>query len=105
MTEVTSPTVKKSIRARKTAATASVSMDTLSAVPQASNLNETLESFTILLEKINKTKGDFEKLQKETFETKEAWTKEKKQHGQEVLERNSQEELKPPIKIKGRWIS
>lgn len=93
MTEVTIPTIKKTTRTRKVAAVASTSINSTFATPQPSNLNETLEAFTNLLEKINKTKGDFERLQKEMSDTREGWVKEQRQHHQEVMDRNQEKEL------------
>ncbi len=93
MTEVTIPTAKKTTRTRKATAVSSTPLNSSLFTPQSSNLDETLQVFTSLLEKINKTKGDFEKLQKDMSETREAWAKEQKQHNQEVVERNQEEEL------------
>lgn len=93
MTETTIPAVKKTSRTRKATAVTSTSINSSFVTPQPSNLNETLEAFASLLEKINKTKGDFEKLQKEISDTREGWVKEQKQHQQEVMEMTKEEEL------------
>lgn len=51
------------------------------------------DPFTILIQEISKLQTEFEKLQKEISQAKEAWSLEQRNHEQEIADRNHQEEV------------
>lgn len=93
MTIASSAVTKKPTRARKTIQETSSTLITQVSASQSTNLKTIFETFTLLLDKIEKAKDEFESLEKEIEEIKQKWEKEQKRHEQEVLEKRHQEEI------------
>ncbi|MBI2611625.1 hypothetical protein HYW54_02645 [Candidatus Gottesmanbacteria bacterium] len=55
--------------------------------------NTIVTSFSDLLQKLQDAENEFESLQKEIVSTRELWEKEKKDHEQEIIGRNQDEEI------------
>lgn len=81
-------TTRKSTRTKKTEDVTEIA--DITATKQTKILDST---FTDLLNKICQAKSEFEDLQKEIAETKEAWVKEQRNHEIAIVERNQQEEI------------
>ncbi len=97
MPEATSSTVKKTTRRK--AASSLVTPNILSSsaelpvLPKDKNIENIMQVFSDLLNRIKTAQTEFEKLQKEIITVKEAWIKEQKDHELGLNERKQQEEI------------
>jgi chromosome segregation ATPase len=95
MSPIATTTVKKTTRAKKTAATPSVEAIPVAKPVSSSpkNLKAYEDSFADLLRSINTAKEEFMALQKEIDEVRESWNKKQRDHEIAIAERDQQEEI------------
>lgn len=91
MITTTEPTIKKTTRARKTTAVSDQTATDVSL--SAKTLKPLDDAFVKLANVIATAKDEYEALQKQIAEVKEAWDKEQRSHKIQIAEINQQEEL------------
>jgi len=85
--------VKGTTRSKKDVETPSLEETGVSEVSPSLKTTAKADPFATLIKAVSDLQSEFERLQKEMAQTKEAWTLEQKAHQQEIEQRNSLEEL------------
>lgn len=95
MSPATTTTVKRTVRARKTAPVSDQALadTTLSSNLSSKALKPLEDAFTKLTVVITTAREEYEALQKQIAEVKEAWEKEQRLHVLKIQERDTQEEV------------